>query len=556
MCVIGSGPAGLTVADRLSHHGVDVLIVETGGREPSAATQELSAVEQIGTGHIGDVHERTRAIGGNSTAWSIRLADARIGVRYLPLDPVDLAGHGRLGRAGWPIAHDELAPFYEVAQTVCESGPPDYEPRSWVGSTPGPWIFDESIIENKVFQFGPRAAFSDRAVGRLKCSQHARLLYGATVVELISPDASSTVTGALCRRLDGAELTIEADEFVVAGGGLGNAHLLLASNSARPAGLGNGHDLVGRYLQDHVLLDGGSLVPVGLDEWRRGAFYDLRLVDGHNVLGHLALARPAIERHDLAGLSASLFPRPSERRTMAIAAFKELAHDGRTWDRSHLATVLQEAKRLALGLDYVAIAGYRKLRYRQSLLHGFGRGGWLSMPRPDRKFTRFEIVHQAEQLSNAMNRVTLSRDRDRLGMSKLVVNWSWSVDDARRSARGRRLMAEEIGRSGVGVVELPDDDDLPGIDEPGGTAHHTGTTRMSHTERDGVVDSNGRLHDVANVHVAGSSVFPSSGYANPTLTIVALAARLADHLAERVIHRPPIVAGPVSQPSAAQLSAT
>lgn len=525
VCVIGSGPAGLTVATRLASCKVDVIVVETGGRDLDSGHQRLSDV--VGPG-VGGATERARAVGGNSNVWSIKLADKRLGVRYLPLDPIDFDQRDDVAGSGWPFDRSALADAYRTASEICGMGAFSLAAGPSIATMESTWGLDPSIVESKIFRFGPRTAFSGALANEATRSPHVRLLAGATVVEIIGADASSPAQQARCRRLDGTEFTVSADTFVLANGGIGNAHLLLASNSVRPAGLGNGHDLVGRYLQDHPILRGGSLVPSSQRIWNESGFYDLRMVDGHNVLGHLALSRDAIERHGLTGLSASLFPRLGARRAAGVGSTKALAQRvrGRVIDRD----ISGEIRRSLMGVDGLAVAGYRKIQHGQSMLHGFGRGGWSEMPNLHRKFHSFEIVHQAEQRPDRGKRVTLTRDRDAVGMPIAKIEWRWDHEDARLAGLGRRLLIAELERAGIGTVIPVDDDELPGLDARAGSAHHSGTTRMSPSASTGVVDADGRVHDTDNVYVVGSSTFPTSGYANPTFTIVALAVRLADHL--------------------------
>jgi choline dehydrogenase-like flavoprotein len=141
----------------------------------------------------------------------------------------------------------------------------------------------------------------------------------------------------------------------------------------------------------------------------------------------------------------------------------------------------------------------------------------------------------AEQLPNPESRVTLGSDLDPLGLPRTAVDWHVAADDKRKAYETSRLLGAELGRAAFGRLQSTlVDDDTTWPDEMYGDAHHMGTTRISRDPAQGVVDENCRVHGVANLHVAGSSVFPTSGAANPTLTIVALAIRLADHLKHRL----------------------
>ena len=140
-----------------------------------------------------------------------------------------------------------------------------------------------------------------------------------------------------------------------------------------------------------------------------------------------------------------------------------------------------------------------------------------------------------EQAPNRESRVVLGQDRDRLGCPRVELRWRLSEIDKRTAHRAHEILREELARAGLGRFRSA-------LGEPGdawpsglrGARHHMGTTRMHPDPRRGVVDADARVHGIANLYVAGSSVFPTSGAANPTLTIIALALRLAAHVTRRL----------------------
>lgn len=534
-CIIGSGPAGLALAADLDRHGVDTLVLESGGDAFDPAPQELAAATVVGDPFIDPRLMRHHQVGGNSNLWSVKLADHRIGVRYTPLDAIDFEARAELGLPGWPFDREHLTHYYERAQVSCGAGPYDYDPLKWERSLDAAWPLEPATVATKVFQFGPSAAFAVDLRQRLANSTTTTIVHHAHVVDLRLADGHRSVAQVVCRHLDGREFSVTADVVVLATGGLENARLLLMANGQEPAGIGNGNDVVGRFLHDHPLVDGGSLRFADPSLWDRSALYDMRLIDGTSVLGYTSLAPSAMTAQGLLGLSAIFLPRPSERRSRAWAALKEIEQQ-RAAGRG-LRRPVKLLGDLIAGADYLPIALSRKRRYDQSLFHSLGRGGWSTMPELADKFARMEMVHQVEQRPEATNRVVLGTERDALGCPRTEVRWRFSREDAELAGRGRRVIADELQRAGIGTVRLPEDDDLPGYGHAAGTAHHMGTTRMHDDPKRGVVDRNLRVHGVENLFVAGSSVFPSGGYANPTLTIVALSHRLADHLTGRLAIR-------------------
>jgi choline dehydrogenase-like flavoprotein len=160
-------------------------------------------------------------------------------------------------------------------------------------------------------------------------------------------------------------------------------------------------------------------------------------------------------------------------------------------------------------------------------------GGWSSLRNNRRRFHSFELVLQAEQAPAPNNRVILGDTKDEFGLPRPRVVSNWSDIDIVSIRKTTRILALEFERAGIGRFIPDDEGGSPQLYQLGGAHHHMGTTRMHTDPKEGVTDENGRLHGLQNVFVAGSSLFPTGGYANPTLTLLALALRLADHLKAR-----------------------
>jgi choline dehydrogenase-like flavoprotein len=183
--------------------------------------------------------------------------------------------------------------------------------------------------------------------------------------------------------------------------------------------------------------------------------------------------------------------------------------------------VLGRAGRVARGLGDVLGYGYR----RYLLGHAAADAAWAGLPDKARRFGTFELLLNLEQAPDPDNRVTLGRERDALDQPRAHLAWRWRERDQRSLDRVRRILGEELERAGIGRL-VP----IAGTTLDPNAHHHLGATRMHRDPRQGVVDEHCRVHATGNLFVAGSSLFPTGGSANPTLTIVALALRLADHL--------------------------
>ncbi|MFM7425991.1 MAG: GMC family oxidoreductase, partial [Elainella sp.] len=146
-----------------------------------------------------------------------------------------------------------------------------------------------------------------------------------------------------------------------------------------------------------------------------------------------------------------------------------------------------------------------------------------------KQFGLFEVVHLAEQAPDPNNRITLGTERDALGCPKVKLYWRWNDIDIQSLIKVQDILVEEFARAGLGHLKLERDQGVPQLILPS-IHHHMGTTRMSLDSKQGVVDADCKVHGVSNLFIASSSVFPTGSYANPTLTIIAMAIRVADQV--------------------------
>jgi choline dehydrogenase-like flavoprotein len=514
VCVVGGGPAGLTVALELERAGSRVVVLESGRFDVDEAAQALSDGPVSSTHHLaGALREgRRRQFGGATNLWLHRTEpdDGRRHARMLLPEAVDFRD--------WPFDRSVLLPFYERAHHACRLGPWSYDTDRWAGGGPEPWAFERCTTV--VCHYCANDVFTRRYRDDLKGSGNVTVVQNATVVG-IDAGGRSTISHVRAACLTGASFRVSARRFVLAGGGLENPRLLLLS------GFGNEHDLVGRYVMDHPEFRLGVVEPARSDVFGAMAFYDLRWVDGAMVSGLLTLREEVKRREGLANLCCMVVAKSrgtgsdAERSLKAAVA----ARAGRNRRRA----LRHVTDAMARPVDVAAVLSARTIRRSQQYTEYLG--GWSRATRSERRFRVLELIAATEQTPQADNRLTLSTDRDRLGLPALQLHWQWSEPDRRSIERTREIIADDLERCGVGRfhpwVELvgPARPTFPGIHHP------MGATRMHPDPREGVVDEHCRVHGFDNLFVAGSSVFPTGlGYANPTITIVALAIRLADHM--------------------------
>ncbi|WP_088891992.1 GMC oxidoreductase [Leptolyngbya ohadii] len=549
VCIVGAGPAGITLARELIGQGFRVSLLETGGTEPDEAIQSLAegAGDTIGDYYPGAVYMRTRRYGGTAHQWHIDLQNGKDaqsgkwGVRYTTLDPIDFEKRDWLPYSGWAISKQDLDPYYDRAHQVCQTGPYDYRTESWENGETKRLPFNEERVTTRMFHFGSRDVFIQDYRKELEQSGNVSLYTYATAIELLTNDAAQTVTRVKVATLEGNQFEIAAKVVVLAMGGLEVARLLLLSDSTQKNGLGNGQDLVGRFLMDHPLVRSGVLVPSNRQAISKLNLYDAHWSNGAMVIGKPVLSDTILRREQLLNINAAMFPvsgiskynllrmlLPQGRRyrSPAIESAQEVI---KSLKRRQLPkNLLHHTGNLVTGLDDLIYYQWRK-KPRIAQAYGLDTGGWSKLSDREQRFNAFEVFHLTEQAPDPNNRVTLGDVRDRLGCRKLQIYWKWNDIDSRSVRRAQDIFAEEFARVGLGHLRLELDRGMPQIFLPS-IHHHMGTTRMHEDSRQGVVDATCRVHGVSNLYVASSSVFPTGGYANPTLTIIALAIRVADQV--------------------------
>lgn len=503
VCVIGAGAAGITIARDFSGEHMRVGLLESGGFHYEKEVQKLYRGQNTGRPYFRLDEARLRFFGGTTNHWEGWCR---------PLDPIDFDQRDWVAHSGWPLTREELLPYYRRAHKLCQLGPFDYNPENWFSSWDGDAILRNSLkkIAPTVFQYSPPTRFGVEYRDELEQADNVEILIHSTVTELVPKRGAEEIKIARIRTLAGNEFHVKADHFVLATGGIENARLLLASNSVRPAGLGNRHDLVGRFFMDHPHFVAAALLPARRK--LRLPFFKRREVDGTTVEGVLTVPPEIQKREMLLNLSVQLRPP------------KQLANTYLGADDGWLAVrdVFADMKRGNPPSDLA-----RHLKRILGDLDGTIEGAYQEVSGSDT--TVFPLFCRTEQCPNPVSRVQLSRETDALGVPRADLHWTLSRQDLQSVRRGMELLAMEMGRIGVGRVKVPATVDQWGSRIEGGW-HHMGTTRMAHDPRSGVVDPQCRVYGLENLFVAGSSVFPTSGFSNPTLTIVALALRLSTHL--------------------------
>ena len=498
VCVVGAGAAGITLAREFINAPFRVVVLESGGLDFDMPTQELYEGQSIGAPFVPLTASRLRYFGGTTNHW---------GGYCLPLEPIDFETRDEFPYHGWPFPKSHLDPWYVRAQDVCRLGRYDYQPSGWgipATKIPPPFAgptFETKLLQENPVRFGPFYAAELRRAPRIATYLHANAFHF---------DAGGGVGGVKAlsvKTLSGNNFTVRAGIFVLAAGGVENARLLLASGQEGGSGLGNEHDLVGRFFMLHPTYSVGTIVPanpyMNLDFLTKGAW----VPDKFRIDPFVSLSESSMRTLHLPSIMIGL---GFERAPIAgaVDALKRLMHRGGPGG-----STLEDLSEVIRNFEGVTDFAIRKLL--------FGEG----MP-----IKAMHVWGASEQQPNPLSRITLGTKLDSLGMREVVADWQLTSDDRTKAAATIRLLGTELGRTGFGRLRsgFGKDDAWPA--DFRGNEHQMGTTRMHRDPMQGVVDENCRLHAVPNLYVAGSSVFPTGGASNPTLTIVALALRLADHI--------------------------
>lgn len=528
VCIVGAGAAGITLALELAATGLGVLLVESGGMEPEDAVQRLYegavADERM---HSAPHRYRQRRFGGSTTIW---------GGRCVPLDAIDFEPRDYLCASGWPIDLDTVLPFYPRANRICEAGEFQYRAAEAFDRPLKPMIEgfrSEHFSTDTLERFSCPTDFGSRYAHKLRASSNVRVLLHANLTKLNFHPNGAALESVSLQTLDKKCITVRSKQIVLATGGLEVVRLLLANRDKWPNGIGNQHDVVGRYYMCHIAGTIGTLKQPGPDRvWHN---YDVT-DDGIYCRRRLALTAETQRQQRIGNFIARLHhPRITDpqHRTAVLSALQlakglisyeygKRLHGGesmswRTWGK-HVRNVLGGVGELVAFGHHMARDRFLAARKFPSVIVKSTAG-------------HYSLDFHAEQEPCAASRVGLTEERDELGMQRLLVDWRYTPQDVATVRQAVHLLADDIGRSGIGVLEYDPasiEIEITRYGAYGG--HHLGTTRMGTDPRSSVVDANCRVHGVENLFIAGGSVFPTSSQANPTLTIVALAVRLAEHL--------------------------
>jgi choline dehydrogenase-like flavoprotein len=529
ICIVGAGPAGITLARDLIQSGFKVALLESGGSEQNFDTQQLSAGELSGELYEPQELTHIRQVGGTANHMILKMADKQFGYRYSVFEAIDFEKREGIPNSGWPITKAELDPYYEKAQSICEIGHYDYDPEYWLKDGDALLPLAQEKAQNSVFMFGPTRKFSQDFPKEISESENVVLYEFATVVELICHDEDiQSVDTALVRTFDQKEIFFKARYFIIAANAIQTPRLLLNSKRDHPTGLGNQFDNVGRYYFDHSLVASGSFVPHDARYINLMGFYDMQGVKGASVLGKIVLSPEVMRQEKLRNAAFMLFPNPLNNDDVAAMSSIQalMAHIRTNW-KAYPAGMGGHLKNILKGWKGLFRAVYENVRYQVPFFIGLARGGWSKIKNSEKKYDRLNLLAIVEQIPFRDNRVTLTDEIDALGCPRAKIHYEFSKDDIASVKRVQEILGEALTETGLGTYDPPKES-AEVIRQQTGIHHMMGTTRMSEDPKEGVVDRDCRIHGFRNIFIAGSATFATGSYANPTLTNIALSLRISE----------------------------
>lgn len=527
VCIIGAGAAGITLAMELLETGMNIILLEAGGKTRAGPSQTLyqgSLNDPVR--HLPLDQARYRQLGGTTSLW---------GGRCIPFDSVDFDQREWVSHSGWPFPQKELDDYYRRAHSYCECGDYSYQVSSALPGAPLsmlPGFSDGDVNTSGIERWSPPTQFGKVYRPILARAGNLRVLLYAPVVELRASPDGKRIDSVDVATFNGRRFTVRAGTVLLAGGGLETTRLLLASRRVHREGIGNHSDWLGCGYMSHIhgviasaTLTAGQNVMFGYEADPKGVFCRRRIAFSeeaqrkHSLLNsYMLLDRPLVgdPGHGDAVLSAAFLL----KRLLGGRQQEQLGNGKYALYWRHIRNVLMGSPQ---ALSVLPKFGRKRLLQRRRIPSLLLRS----------RSNAYYLYFQSEQVPHRDNRVTLDESCDEFGMPRLRLNFHVTPQDRESVQRAHELIDRELRRQHCGFLTYLGND-VPMLleDVKAVLGHHIGTTRMSANPSQGVVDGDCRVHGVANLFVASSSVFPTSSHANPTLTIVAMAIRLADHLKE------------------------
>lgn len=491
ICIIGGGVAGITLAMYLKKD-LNILLIEAGGIDYSVESQEIYKGKNIGHEYFNLDECRGRWLGGSSNLW---------GGWCAPLSKYDFKKRDYVKYSGWPIEKTDLDPYEEEARRITNlpKKPRLVKYKGWSD------VLEKSDENFDGFTFQWTVPFGlnfrDKYKSELENRSNITCFVNANLTDIALLDDLSSINSIEIKNYRDAIFNTNAKTYILAAGGIENARLLLNFNKQCKNGVGNNNDLVGRFFAEHPHFHAGNFI---MDDHIASIFAaNNNKIEPVNEFRATYLTPSEKLQKDDHVLNVGIRVKPNLYPYSDMHYFKEKLRNAicsRDWAKNTLF----------------------ELRGKQITCNKYD--GYIKIA--------------AESAPNPASRITIGTEVDKLGLKRTVLNWQLTELDKSTFKKITIRLAELFAKQSLGRVKiddwvLSDDAKFPGSPQELGGNHHMGTTRMSASPSEGVVDKNQKVFDIDNLYIAGSSVFSTTGQVNPTFTIIQMTLRLADYLNAR-----------------------
>lgn len=499
--IVGSGAAGISLALELSKSGIHSILLE--GGDNSFTEESQDCYKGLSSGHnlpFGLSGSRLRFFGGSTNCWAGGCGE---------LDDQDFLNRSWISSSGWPINKEDLNAYYHRAADFLQIDINRIRKPSEIAGLPTLDGFELRSLE-----YTPKVRFSEAFGGLLKKNSLIKVLINANLTKINRSANGDSVLSIKIESFRGAKSLVKGKFYVLACGGVENPRILLNSEDLNFHAFGNHTDMVGRFFCDHPIAPCATVIgeqgEVHEMKWEERAFWKPNK-SGQISAPFYRMPYHLQEKYKILNAAIQFHLQDPELGDAEIAAWQ-------------IKNYFNDSKEFSLSTkDMLAIAE-SPIELIQSIRNRQLKAG-----------LRIAMRFQIEQAPNAESRIMLVDDRDSLGIRRIKLSWKFSEIERRTvdvltAYTAKCLQDQKIGTLKFDKELVEHMTDLP-RDLRGGQ-HHSCTTRMASTDKEGVVDSNLRVFHTKNLFICGSSVFPTNGWVNPTMTIIALSIRLASHLVD------------------------
>lgn len=530
ICIIGSGAAGITIALEFLNSDTSVVMLTGGIEKESSENQDMyRGASSIKNSHEPLEENRRRAFGGSTLAW---------GGRCVPYDEIDLKERNWIPDSEWPFNLKELRHYEKKAAYLCDIGDYNFNAISTFSKNSQKEILlgldNENIISSKLERWSLPVNFAKKYKTVLERAKNIKVLLNTHVVGMGTSDENIKNISEVLAYINGKKIKVKASKYIMACGGIETPRLLLAfKNKNYPYGIGNARDVVGRYYMAHYCGVHMKIAPKD----RSNILFDFEIDQGvycrrrwwitekfqqEKKIGNAILF--LVANQDKNGHRDALFSmKYMVKLAISILKQRSVKNIKNNWYaiKEHTYIILTKVWKQLPEIISVAFKRSKKRR--------------LPFVLPTVKSPYLGVYYQSEQIPCRKSRLILSEEeKDQFGIPRVIPKYTGSDLDKRTVIETHKLFVNQYKNAGLGEVNFDEKELLRQLEFKtkhfNSAAHHIGTTRISEDPNKGVVDVNCKVHDIDNLFIAGSSVFPTGSHANPTLMIVLMSLRLAEHL--------------------------